>query len=170
MPRAGGNPFWDFSLAVYGRPGVPAACLALQDRRGVDVNVLLFAAWTGLACAERLSAEELGRADAAVAGWRDEVVRPLRAIRRRSKGEDEELYRRMKAAELEAERVQQDRLFTAAGRRPRPGGTLELAAANMALLVPDGDPALAALIAALVTTPDEGDGPPPGGRPLSGSG
>ncbi|KAA0598588.1 uncharacterized protein (TIGR02444 family) [Azospirillum lipoferum] len=140
------NPFWDFSLAVYGRPGVPACCLALQDRCGVDVNVLLFAAWAGLHCGIRLSAEDLARTDGAVAGWRDEVVRPLRALRRRAKTEDDAFYRRMKAAELEAERVQQDRLFAAGGFTPQAGGGLELAAANMALLVPGGDPALDELV------------------------
>lgn len=136
------NPFWDFSLAVYGRPGVPALCLSLQDRRGVDVNVLLFAAWAGLECGLRLSETELSRIDSAVSGWREEVVRPLRVLRRRAKAEDDAFYRRMKAAELEAERVQQDRLFAAAGLIPQSGGSAELAAANMALLVPGGDPAL----------------------------
>ena len=143
------NPFWDFSLAVYGRPGMPACCLALQDRRGVDVNVLLFAAWIGLDCGIRLSAEDLSRIDAAVSGWRDEMVRPLRALRRRAKADDDALYRRMKAAELEAERVQQDRLFAAGGFLPQPGGSVELAAANMALLVPGGDPALDELVGVL---------------------
>lgn len=143
------NPFWDFSLAVYGRPGVPACCLALQDRRGVDVNLLLFAAWAGLGCGIRLSAGELARIDGAVAGWRDEVVRPLRALRRRARTEDDAFYRRMKAAELEAERVQQDRLFATGGFTPKAGGSVELAAANMALLVPGGDPALDELVGLL---------------------
>ncbi|WP_448207339.1 TIGR02444 family protein [Azospirillum sp. sgz302134] len=143
------NPFWDFSLAVYARPGVPAACLDLQDRRGLDVNVLLFAAWAGLACGVRLTAEELARIDAAVAPWRAEVVRPLRAVRRRVKGEDAALYDRLKAAELAAERIQQDRLYAESGLTPAPGGTVELAAANLRLLVPGEEPALAALLAAL---------------------
>ncbi|WP_372398859.1 TIGR02444 family protein [Azospirillum sp. HJ39] len=152
----GANPFWDFSLAVYGRPGVPAACLALQDRRGVDVNLLLFAAWAGLECAAGLSGDALSRIDSAVSGWRDEVVLPLRALRRRAKAEDDAFYRRMKAAELEAERVQQDRLFaaaTVAGLAPRPGGGMALAAANMALLVPGGDPALEELAGQLAARP-----------------
>lgn len=143
------NPLWDFSLTVYARPGVPVACLDLQDRRGQDVNLLLFAAWAGLACGVRLTAAELERIDSTVAPWRAEVVRPLRAVRRRVKGEDPALYDRLKAAELAAERVQQDRLFAASGLVPRPGGTTGLAAANLRLLVPDGDPALAALLAAL---------------------
>ena len=41
------HPFWDFSLRVYGSDGVPAACIALQERRGIDVNLLLFSAWIG---------------------------------------------------------------------------------------------------------------------------
>ncbi|CAO3423716.1 TIGR02444 family protein [Azospirillum endophyticum] len=143
------NPFWDFSLAIYRRPGVPACCLALQDRRGVDVNLLLFAAWAGLDCGVRLSADDLARIDGAVAGWREEVVRPLRTLRRRAKAEDDELYRRMKAAELEAERVQQDRLFAAGGVSRQSGGNVDFAAANMALLVPGGDPALDELVGLL---------------------
>ena len=148
-----GNPFWDFSLSVYARSGVPAACLDLQDRRGLDVNVLLFAAWAGLGCGVRLSAEELARADSAIAPWRAEVVRPLRAVRRRVKGEDAALYEQLKAAELAAERIQQDRLFAVSGLTPVPGGRavlgVELAAANLRLLVPDDDQALRELIASL---------------------
>lgn len=143
------NPLWDFSLAVYARPGVPAACLDLQDRLGMDVNVLLFAAWAGLACGAGLSREALERIDSAVAPWRAEVVRPLRAVRRRVKGEDADLYERLKAAELAAERTQQDRLFALSGLAPGPGGSVDRAAANLRLLVPAGDPALDALIAAL---------------------
>ena len=33
--------FWDFSVGTYRRPGVADACLSLQDRYGLDVNVLL---------------------------------------------------------------------------------------------------------------------------------
>jgi len=42
MPAPGRNPFWDFSLAVWGREAVKPACLALQARHGIDVNILLF--------------------------------------------------------------------------------------------------------------------------------
>lgn len=143
------NPLWAFSLAVYARPGVPTACLDLQDRLGLDVNLLLFAAWAGRECATRLTAAELARIDGAVAGWRDGMVRPLRALRRQAKAQDAALYKRLKAAELEAERVQQDRLYALSGLRPEPGGSREMAAANLSHLVAAGDPALADLIAAL---------------------
>ena len=39
--------FWDFSVRTYGVPGVSQACLALQDERGVDVNMLLYCIWIG---------------------------------------------------------------------------------------------------------------------------
>ena len=41
------NPFWDFSLAVWGREAVEPACLDLQERHGLDVNLLLFCGWAG---------------------------------------------------------------------------------------------------------------------------
>ena len=73
--------FWSFSVALYDRPQISEACLALQDEHGVDVDLVLFALW----CASRghrLGAAELGAADAAVASWRDTVARPIRRVRR----------------------------------------------------------------------------------------
>lgn len=143
-----GNPFWDFSLRVYGRAGVPAVCLDLQDRRGADVNVLLFAGWAGAACGVRLDAAELARLDTAVTPWREEIVRPLRAVRRRVKGEDDGLYARLKAAELEAERLQQDRLHALSGLTPGTPGGRDLVLDNLKLaLAPDGPADEAALSA-----------------------
>ncbi len=42
-----GQDFWDFSLAIYRQPGVPEECLALQERLGADVNLLLLCAYLG---------------------------------------------------------------------------------------------------------------------------
>jgi len=106
--------FWAFSLRVYGRPGVAEACLALQDRHGVDVNLLLWCAWAGTE-GIALDRAALDRAVAATAPWRDAVVRPLRTVRRALKedlgsipaGESVDFRARIKAAELEAERRQQ---------------------------------------------------------------
>src|SRR5262249_40267230 len=50
--------FWNFSLKVYGRPGVAAACIALQDGLGLDVNLLLYCCWHGRA-RRRLEAADL---------------------------------------------------------------------------------------------------------------
>jgi uncharacterized protein (TIGR02444 family) len=113
-----GSPFWRFSLRLYRQPGVADACIALQDECGVDVNVLLFFLW--LAADKRLVPAPKARAVCEQAAlWHDDVVAPLRAVRRKLKGgstlverNTAELFRtRIKATELEAERLQQEALF-----------------------------------------------------------
>ncbi|HEY5598503.1 MAG TPA: TIGR02444 family protein [Kiloniellales bacterium] len=112
-----GNRFWDFSLAVYGHGEVAAACLALQDRHGVDVNVLLFCAWAG-SRGHVLRAGELADLMAAARPWQETVIAPLRAVRRRLKAMAaapesaiDRLREQVKGAELAAESVQQRLLF-----------------------------------------------------------
>ena len=39
------NPFWEYSVQQYARPGVADTCLVLQDEHTLDVNMLLYAAW-----------------------------------------------------------------------------------------------------------------------------
>lgn len=75
----------DFALKLYERDEVSASCLLLQDEAGVDVTVLLFAAWMGAAHRLALSKHDVAAAHAQVADWSGEIVKPLRAIRRRLK-------------------------------------------------------------------------------------
>lgn len=106
--------FWDFSLAVYSKPGVPDACLELQDKQRADVNIVLFVLWVADQ-GRRLSAEDITKIAGLIAGWQNEVVRPLRVARRFLKApaaewqlpETADLRARIKAEELEAERLQQ---------------------------------------------------------------
>jgi uncharacterized protein (TIGR02444 family) len=131
-----GSPFWRFSLRVYRQPGVADACIALQDGCGVDVNILLFFLW--LATARRCVSPDAARAVCAKAApWRDDVVAPLRAIRRRLKegsalverGAAEAFRTRIKAIELESERLQQEALLALAeGLATQDAGTVEAAA------------------------------------------
>ena len=113
------EPFWSFTLAFYGRPGVSPACIALQDRHGLDVNLVLYACWVGLSGRGRLAAADLARAAELNAPWRGRVIETLRAARRALREEDRrgpilELYEAAKAAELAAERIAQRRLQTLA--------------------------------------------------------
>lgn len=136
------SPFWRFSLRFYRQPGVADACIALQDGCGVDVNILLFFLW--LATARRcVSTTDVARAVCAQAApWRDDVVAPLRTIRRRLKNGSAlversaaEVFRtKVKALELESERLQQEALFALAdGLSTEKSGTIEGAArVNMA--------------------------------------
>lgn len=80
------HPFWDFSLRVYGTKRVPEACIGVQERRNVDVNLILFSIWNGESGRGVLTAEELDAAVEATAGWNREVVCGLRAVRDAMKG------------------------------------------------------------------------------------
>lgn len=133
------NPFWDFSLAAYERSGVAEACLALQERYGVDVNLLLFSAWAGH-CGRSLGANEMAGLITAAAAWQVEVVRPLRSVRVWLKRQDQlpedfGLREQAKALELQAEMLEQlllhQSLTLAAGQDGEPDP--RLVAANMRL-------------------------------------
>jgi len=106
--------FWRFSLAIYARPGVAPACLVLQDEHGRDVNLLLYCCWIGVSGRGRLDQAGVAAADAAVAGWRCDVVEKFRAARRAIKtaalAESEGFYAKAKAVELESERLLQRQL------------------------------------------------------------
>lgn len=134
------SPFWRFSLALYGRAEVQEACLTLQDMHGLDVNLLLYACFAG-ARGHALTRQEMEILTGAVEAWHLEVVRPLRASRRWMKRQDldaagHSLRDRIKAAELEAERLEQETLWSAL---PLPEGAPngEAVAQNLSLLLLD---------------------------------
>jgi uncharacterized protein (TIGR02444 family) len=112
------SPFWTFSLQIYGRPGVPAACVRLQDQCGVDVNILLFCLFLARN-GRALMQEDVQVMDSQMRDWRLNGVIKLREARRvlkeppeAFKGLDVHAFReRVKAIELEAERLQQECLF-----------------------------------------------------------
>jgi uncharacterized protein (TIGR02444 family) len=154
MPDAAAE-FWDFSLALYAKPGVAPACLVLQDEQGRDVNLALYCAWVGWSGRGRLSRDEIAAAERVLAPWRQQVVEPLRAARRSIKGVAgaEPIYTKVKALELEAEREAQ-RLLAARAPLQREGLTATeraaAAAADLSLYVGvDGANAAAPIVAAL---------------------
>jgi uncharacterized protein (TIGR02444 family) len=103
---------WDFSVRFYERDGVATRCLAWQDEYGVDVTVLLLAAWAA-SHRQELSVANISLASEEIAPWRNEIVEPLRTMRRRLKrdpspaapAEIAGVRNLIKSAELEAERV-----------------------------------------------------------------
>jgi uncharacterized protein (TIGR02444 family) len=118
QPQAEITPFWRFSLQFYRLTGVAGACIALQDEYGVDVNLLLFLLWRADE-GRSLSADEVKALDDKVRDWRNLAVIPIRDTRRKLKsartliepGQQEAFRTKIKAIELEAERLQQQALF-----------------------------------------------------------
>ncbi|MCY1373953.1 hypothetical protein D9M69_612560 [compost metagenome] len=105
---------WRFAEEFYRRPGVEAACLHLQAR-GADVCLLICAAWLG----RRGVSFNAERAECLRSGtqtWQREVVSVLRHVRQawRTAAHDDNalaaLREQVKQLELEAERVQLQRL------------------------------------------------------------
>ena len=104
--------FWNWSVKAYGGAGVAEACLSLQDDYDQNVPLLLWAAWLvseGFDISDSQAAEAAGLARK----WSDELIVPLRTLRRRLKTQlsmaDEALRlplrEKIKAIELEAERA-----------------------------------------------------------------
>jgi len=149
--RAGGTiaPLRQFALAVHDVEGVPAACVLLQDRFDLDVNVLLLGAFVGVQ-GKILAAEDVAAARAVVDAWHDEVVRPLRAVRRRLKSgpapapdaRTASLRRHVAGSELDAELVELDELGRWADDLEAPNGAgsaVEHATTAMELVVQSYD-------------------------------
>ena len=139
----------EFALAVYAADGVSGACLTLQDRLDVDVNVVLYAAYLGAVRAESLTAAGLVAALERVGAWHCEVVQPLRCVRRRLKVHPAEaptakaaaqLRANLQRLEIDAEMVELAELgaLAATGVQPAASGTAaERATAAIGTVVGD---------------------------------
>ncbi|WP_421999736.1 TIGR02444 family protein [Reyranella sp.] len=113
------HPFWNFSLELYAAEGVADACLDLQERRGCDVNILLFCCWLGASGRPTLTADRLRAILKASDAWQAGIVQPLRAVRRLLKDKPwpgalpetvDAARRRVADAELAAEHAEQIQL------------------------------------------------------------
>lgn len=126
------SPFWRFSVKFYAVPGVADACIALQDQAKVDVNILFFLLWNATE-KRALNAENVAEVERTIGGWREMAVVPIRNVRRALKSPPpvmapdvaEGFRTRIKAVELEAERLQQEALYELAqsGRLGQPVGS-----------------------------------------------
>lgn len=126
------NPFWDYSLNLYGRPGIAELCIDLQDRYGANVNLLLFACWVG--CRGRqLDGNSLRAALAEISDWNKRITQPLRtrrlALDPAATGAAQE-KQRLLAEELSAEKEEQARLFNWYGAHR---ASLEIVAPDQAI-------------------------------------
>jgi hypothetical protein len=140
MNPAATEEFWQFSLETYARPGVSAACIALQDTSGCDVNILLLALYAGMVLGHRLD--------------RDRVTQPLRAARRNAKAwaadpEVAAFRAAVQATEIEAERLAQRQLLSLLDDGPIESPCRDLALANLAIYAGSAAAELAAAISSI---------------------
>ena len=143
---------WDETLEAYGRPGVPEACLVLQDSYGQNTSFLLWAVW-----AETADADLLARAADVAHRWEAVALAPIRAVRRGLKpafpgvadAAREDLREDVKAVELRCERLLMEALEGMTEGRGGAHALSALEAASKAWGKPAPDDALAALAAAL---------------------
>ena len=99
---------WEWVLEAYAQPGVPEACLALQDQHGQNTSFLLWAVH-----AETKDPALLARAAEAARAWDRTALTPLREVRRALKPalppfddrEREALREEVKRLELASERL-----------------------------------------------------------------
>jgi len=137
-PSAQGSPFWRFSLQFYRLPKVADACITLQEEVGVDVNLLLFLLWHARQ-RRRLSPAGVAALEGKIGPWRDITVIPLRSVRRALKSPPalveastaEAFRNRIKAVELEAERLQQEAMYALAPLGTEVSGLEEAARGNV---------------------------------------
>ena len=131
------GPQWSFAVDLYARPAVSEACLALQDRLGGDVCLLLFALFIAREQQIGLASSDLASLDDAVADWRREVIGPLRSVRRRLKlaphpapsPHTKAVRQHVQHAEIAAEQIELAMLARCLERRPPVADTLSADAA-----------------------------------------
>jgi len=108
------NDLWDYAARVYARGRASAACLALQDRHGLDVNVLLYCCWVASSGRGVFRDGELEHALTAIGPWRMDVIDVLHDLKVRLKGDvapapkalADELRRVVVESELHAEHAE----------------------------------------------------------------
>ncbi len=131
-----GEGFWDWSNRVYRLPGVADRLIALQDAHRLDVNLVLWCAWTGLTRGA-VKPKSVRKALAASEDWNSQVVKPLRAARKALKSAPDEadgadaLKKKVKEAELDAERIEQSLLEGIAPTDTESAASAEAALANL---------------------------------------
>lgn len=111
---------WDYSCELYAKPPVTELCLQLQERYGLDVNLILFCIWYGRYWGQ-MPDTLLADAVRHCSDWRSAVVQPLRNVRTQMKNDTtlrsrfhgtdyETLRENIKKLELNAEKIQQEAL------------------------------------------------------------
>jgi uncharacterized protein (TIGR02444 family) len=71
------NPFWDYSLSLYAKPGVEAQLLQWQNENHLDINLFLFSAWL-LTQHRYLTTTQIPT----LVEWTSDIIKPIRELRK----------------------------------------------------------------------------------------
>jgi uncharacterized protein (TIGR02444 family) len=153
--------FWQFSLDVYARPQVADLCMGLQDAHGFDVNILLLCLWLAQGEGRALGQSEIGDLLGAVAALNENMIWPVRGVRRWAKlwlqqapdlqavAARDKLYTSLKATELQMEhqiQIELARCLTNDGQQQglpaQSAARLSMEAYRTAIAAPEGTSAL----------------------------
>ncbi len=108
---------WPYVLRLYGVAEFGPAGIALQDEVGADVDILLYLCFLADRSRQATS-DDVARMDGRLKAWRDNVVKPVRALRRQLKDGiapiplaiSDPIRNVVKNIELDAERIQLETL------------------------------------------------------------
>ena len=102
--KEGHSEFWPWALGRWQGPAAERL-LELQDEHDVVILELMFVAWLGVQ-RRTINQENLDQLRGGARAWIDQVVLPLRRVRRtwKAEGKQASMRTRLQALELEAEK------------------------------------------------------------------
>src|SRR5258707_5884873 len=71
---------WAFALEIYEQPRVAESCLALQAEAGVDIIILLFAAFAAVRHHVLFEPSDLAEIDSICSAWRGQIRPPVPGV------------------------------------------------------------------------------------------
>ncbi|MGM0689376.1 MAG: TIGR02444 family protein, partial [Bacillota bacterium] len=100
-------------MNFYNQPPVQEACLELQSRYGIDMDLLFFCLKVGTSGGGKMTRGDISQAMEAVSRWQEDIVRPIRAASRRLESsyksfpeeKTEMIQKSLAQAELDAEKI-----------------------------------------------------------------
>ncbi len=105
--------FWHYALQLYKQPGVSKQCLILQDKYGLNINLVLLCCFLGSTKTTIKKTLPALSNDPLLQQWQSQSTEAIRSVRRRVKDTFEgvagqpNFYQQLLAVELSAEKIEQ---------------------------------------------------------------
>lgn len=117
------HPFWNFSLLIYEQELTQQALLALQNKHGLNINMLLFCCWYAATNQGQLNKQEIKQLLTTIHTWHERIVMQLRFIRDQLKNSSTAAWanairQEILSAELMGEHIEQLLLTDCHSKKP----------------------------------------------------